>query len=122
MIGPVSPTWLLRAEAEGVKLESHPQAQQLMVYTSDHRASALLNVVENPEAFEPHIQWFPWASNRDIYNGFLKALEYLTAIKNVIILTSFHKFYDAWARRGYIRKVGHLVTGNIHIYEAVKHA
>jgi hypothetical protein len=120
MIGPVDNQWLERAKAAGVKPEVHPSAQRFMVYVTD-RPAALLNLIETPLAFEPHLQWFPWATKREIYKGCLKVRDYITKIKNMIVMTACAvDFYDAWAKRGLIRKVGYLQSGGIHIYEAVK--
>jgi len=83
----------------------------------------IMRIIETAENYEPHVSWFPWASNKNIYQGFLSALNELTKKKSVLIFarTRYAEFYDGWAKRKAIRKVGVLnLSENIHIYQAKK--
>lgn len=86
---------------------------------------ALMNLKEAHETFEPHLQYFPWATNRNKYRSFLEILGILRKQKHVIISTrtELSKWFDGWAKREKIKKVGifeQMSFGELHLYQAVK--
>jgi hypothetical protein len=89
----------------------------------------VVTVKEYDHIYEPHVEWNEYATNRGIYNGFLKVIDYLCKIKTVLIFceTKFAKFFDGFCKRSTLRKVGLIdqlgvngVDGEMHIYQARK--
>lgn len=88
-----------------------------------------LKIDESPNTFEPHVVWRSNATNRGIYQGFLDTITYLRKTKHVIIIANecYSKFFDAFVKRGFMRKIGEMqdiLVGesitNIHLYQASK--
>ncbi len=116
---------LAAAVGQGMKVSHETGYVEYIVSDGRGKGIALMNVKVSPDAYEPHMQYFPWATVRQKYRSFLEALDYLRQSRNVIITTRIGnmKWFDAWAKRGKIRKVGFLekmANGDIHIYQAVK--
>ncbi len=119
--------WLNKAIAEGMEYGQAdiPFAKTVILKGGD-RPFAVVRVLENAEYFEPHANIFPWATQRQIYEGTLAILKWLRAIKHVLIIVrdTNRYIYDRWTQHGIARRVGTLEQfsfGNAFIYQ-VNHA
>lgn len=130
-ITPQNEHWIKKAEVAGFALEPSPyhfEGNFLLSVPIDHGLTepvGYLRFRENEEIIEPHVDWFPWATKRKKYDGFLATMKILTRIKNVLITCKDEdrEFYDLFAEREVIRKVGKIINlsfGSTHIYQAVK--
>jgi hypothetical protein len=115
--------WLDLAIDEGMEFEKDelPFAMRLVV-VEGKTPFGIVRVLENTEYFEPHASIFPWASPRQVYQGFIEILNLLKTMKNVLVITrDINKAcYDRWAKHGFCRYVGTLEKlshGNSHIYQ-----
>lgn len=84
---------------------------------------AIIDLKQTPYVVEPHVSWMPWASSRDIYEGFkwfvgqFNKTVFITAVKQNC------SFYEMMVKRGILRKIGFLevkeASDEIHFYQRI---
>jgi hypothetical protein len=86
-----------------------------------------VTLIETPSTVEPHVVWNEYATARNKYEGLVIVFDALKKIKTVIIMArgEYSRFYDSFASKKVIRKVGVLkgieMEGKIedvHIYQS----
>jgi hypothetical protein len=84
---------------------------------------AIIDIKRTPYVVEPHVSWMPWASARDISEGFKW---FIRQFKEAIFITAVKKncgFYELMVTRAILRKVGVLEvkqsSEEIHFYQRI---
>jgi len=84
------------------------EAVVFMVIESNDKPLALVSLREDTRVIEPHIDWFPWAEDRDKLVGVVRLILDIREIKPVFIWSKKEtkKFFTHIAKYGIIRRVG----------------
>lgn len=83
------------------------QISELFILFSD-KPLGLISLREDTKIIEPHIDWFPWVSDRNKIEGLVKAVLELREIKPLLIWSKEETkdFFVHVAKYGIIRRVG----------------
>lgn len=85
----------------------------------------LIDAKETPYVVEPHVEWFPWCSRREIFAAFKWAMDYWAKDRVVMlaVLKKDNSLHEQCVKRGLLRKIGFLealpqeVGSEIHFYQ-----
>ena len=76
---------------------------------------ALVSLVGNDWKFEPHVQFMPWATSRNILRSTVAFFQYIRYSKRVgvcVVYTLESKLFDKVCLYGVLHKVGKIVNGD----------
>lgn len=95
--------WLDKAVEYGMKYQDIPDSGRMVVYAQNYLGFipvSLLHVSEDQDFLQPHAYIFPWASDRNVYEGAEATVDFLKQYKNVLIvaLERSRKLWDRLAK------------------------
>jgi hypothetical protein len=84
---------------------------------------AIIDLKQTPYVVEPHVSWMPWATPRDISEGFKW---FIKQFNKTVFITSVKQssgFYELMVKRKILRKIGVLevkeASEEIHFYQRI---
>lgn len=125
--GPHHDGILAAAILDGCNIEPViPGAQRIIGYgdtKSGYGPACAIDVISTPYVMEPHVIWFPWTTKANKIVNFKWAMNFMLETHQVLLnVEKKHaKFFDHFARQGFLRKIGFIenlpIVEEIHMYQ-----
>ena len=115
------------AAMQGVDIEPLPGSERFMGWCDTKigfAPIAVIDCIQTDHVVEPHVTWLPWATKKEIYEGFKWFINIWEKTVFLTILKEHAGFYEQCVKRGILRKIGILevpqAEQEIHMYQRVK--